>query len=86
MTAHETKTFRSGNSVAVRLPKELGFEAGIKVQIEAKGTGLVIRPFSEPASARQRLEDFIRDLKAIGRPGIIEEREPIEAPDRPGLY
>lgn len=88
MGVHETRTFKSGNSEAVRLPKELAFGPGTPVTIERTGDTLTIRPSSEedPDEARRRMARLLADLRAIGRPGELQEREPIEFPDRPGLY
>ncbi len=86
MGAIETKTFKSGNSVAVRLPKELGFETDMAVTIERNGDALTIRPAFDPAEEKRKLMEFVAELERLPAPGEIEEREPIEFPDRPGLY
>ena len=40
-----TRVFKSGNSLAVRIPKELGFvDAAQDVEIERVGNSLVVRP------------------------------------------
>lgn len=40
-----TRVFKSGNSLAVRIPKELGFVDGAQdVEIERVGNTLVLRP------------------------------------------
>ena len=38
------KVFKSGNSAALRLPKELGFEPGEELHATVEGDSLVIRP------------------------------------------
>jgi len=38
------KIFKSGNSLALRLPKELGASAGEEVEIDAQGDRWIIRP------------------------------------------
>lgn len=90
MTAHETKTFKSGNSVAVRLPKEFGFAAGTPVRLEREGANVIVRPAAveDAEVARRKLRQLVADLRSIGRPGEIQDREEtrIEFPDRPGLY
>lgn len=86
MSAIETKTFKSGNSVAIRLPKELGFGADIAVTIERVGNGLKIVPMIDPAEEKRQLDQLVAALRAIGPVGEIEPREPIDFPDRPGLY
>lgn len=88
MGAHHTKTFQSGNSVAVRLPKELGIAPGTFVTIEREGREIVITPAAEetPEELRARMLRLIARLDEIGRPGVVEERDPDIFPDRPGLY
>lgn len=40
-----TRTFKSGNSLAVRIPKELAFlRPAQDVEIERKGDNLIVRP------------------------------------------
>ncbi|WP_141243842.1 antitoxin [Sphingomonas lenta] len=87
MGVHETKTFKSGNSEAVRLPKEFAFGPGTPVRLERDGDAVVIRPVpvEDPEEARRTLKRLIADLNAIGRPGVVQKREPIEFPNRPGL-
>ncbi|MBV9370369.1 MAG: AbrB/MazE/SpoVT family DNA-binding domain-containing protein [Alphaproteobacteria bacterium] len=75
-----TKTFKSGNSVAVRLPKETGLEAGVDVEIETLGRGVVIRPRSQYSG-----RDLIEALVRLPKPRKVQERDPVEAPERPGL-
>ncbi len=81
----ESKTFKSGNSVAVHLPKELGFDADMPVAIERVGTTLTIRPLLDPAEEKRKVLELVDALLALGPVGEIEKREPIEFPDRPGL-
>lgn len=86
MGAHETKTFKSGNSVALRLPKALGVGPDERMVIEQNGDVLTVRRLKDPAEEKRKLLELVETLKAIGRPGEVEVREPIEFPDRPGLY
>ena len=39
-----TRTFRTGNSVAVRLPKSLGVEAGVEVTVREERGRYVVEP------------------------------------------
>lgn len=82
----KTKTFKSGNSVAVRLPKGLGFEADMPVTIEQVGQELRIKAALDPAEEKRKLRELVEALLAMPGPGEIEKRVPIEFPDRPGLY
>ncbi len=86
MGAHETRTFKSGNSEAVRLPQGIGFGVGVAVQIEREGDRIVITPARNPAEEKARLLALLADLEAIGTPPDgVQEREPFEFPERPGL-
>jgi len=81
-----TKTFKSGNSVAVRLPKGFAIDAGVEIELDKNGDVVTIRLARDVAKEKARLRKLLDDLAAIGPIGEIEEREPIEFPDRPGLY
>lgn len=39
-----TKVFRSGNSLAVRLPRDIAFDEGTEVEVRREGGNLVITP------------------------------------------
>lgn len=43
-----TRTFKSGNSVAVRLPKALGIEAGTEMRVREEHGKYVIEPVEQP--------------------------------------
>lgn len=79
MNAHTTKTFKSGNSEAVRLPKELGFGTGTEVEVVRQGDVVTIR------RKRMTNRELVEALRKLPKPGHIQEREPIEFPERPGL-
>lgn len=90
MAPYETTTFKSGKGVAMRLPEALGIAPGVRMTIEQSGNLLMVRPLKEavkdPAEEKRKLAKLIEDLQAIGPPpGEIQERDPIEFPDRPGL-
>lgn len=86
MSPIRSKTFKSGNSVAVRLPKEIGFVADMKVMIERNGDVVTIRPAYDAAEEKRKLLAMLADLQAIGAPqDSPQERDPFEFPDRPGL-
>lgn len=86
MGAHETKTFKSGNSVALRLPKALAIGPDERMVIEQKGDVLTIRRLKDPAEEKRKLLELVEALRALPRPDQVEKREEIEFPDRPGLY
>lgn len=81
----EGKTFKSGNSVAVRLPKIVGLGADVPIRIEYDSGTVTIRPIEDPAAGKQRVADLVAAIRALPKPPYIEKREPIEFPDRPGL-
>jgi antitoxin VapB len=43
-----TRTFKSGNSVAVRLPKTLGIEEGTEVRVREEQGRYVVEPVDAP--------------------------------------
>ena len=46
--AKTTRTFKSGNSVAVRLPKALGIEAGTEMRVREEQGRYVLEPVEKP--------------------------------------
>jgi antitoxin VapB len=65
-----TRIFRSGNSLAVRIPKELGFvNAGQDVEVERVGNTLVLRLVAQEtlADIGEILAMFSPDFMAEGR-------------------
>ncbi len=86
MGAHHTKTFKSGNSVALRLPKGLAIGPDEQMTIEQNGDVLTVRRFKDPAEEKRKLLKMLADLKSIGRPADgVQPRPEFEMPDRPGL-
>ncbi|MGZ8285550.1 MAG: hypothetical protein ACXW27_14605 [Allosphingosinicella sp.] len=82
----ETRTFKSGNSEAVRLPQGIGFGVGVAVRVERDGDRVVIFPARNPEEEKARLLALLADLEAIGSPPDgVQEREPFEFPERPRL-
>lgn len=80
-----TRTFKSGNSVAVRLPKGFAIPAGTEVEVNKAGDVVTIRMTHDEAEERRRMLEGLKALKALPKPPQIQKREPIEFPDRPGL-
>ena len=77
----ESRTFKSGNSVAVRLPKELAIDAGTEVVIRKDGNRLTITP-----KPKGTMAELVERLRAIGPPpGPKAKREKIIFPKRRGL-
>lgn len=86
MGVHETKTFKSGNSVALRLPKGLAIGPDERMLIEQDGDVLTVRRAVDPAEEKRKLLQMLDDLAAIGPPpGGVQPRDSFEFPERPGL-
>lgn len=45
-----------------------------------------VRRLKDPAEEKRKLLELVEALRALPRPDEVEKREPIEFPDRPGLY
>jgi antitoxin VapB len=85
----KTNAFKNGNSVAVRLPKELGVKAGEPLEVVRVGNDFKIRRLLDPAAERAKVVELVRRLRELGPVvGATDDREDtrIEFPDRPGLY
>ena len=81
-----TRTFQSGNSVAVRLPKGFAIPVGADVEMDKTGDTVTIRVTRDREEVRRQLRKLTADLEAIGTPpGGVQKRDPFEFPDRPGL-
>lgn len=74
-----TRTFRSGNSEAIRLPKDVAFGEDVELMIVRSGDVLTIYPATSSISA------MIERLKSLPTPPGIERRDDEELPERRGL-
>jgi antitoxin VapB len=77
MVTKTAKVFRSGNSQAVRIPKEFQIE-GTEVEIRRRGDTLILRPKRKSwASLLESLAKFSDDFAEGGReqPGSQERDE-----------
>jgi antitoxin VapB len=79
VTIADSKTFRIGDSEAVRLPKEVAFGRDVEVTIVRSEDVLAIYPKQPP------LRELIELLRTLPKPGGIEVRDEEEIPGRPGL-
>lgn len=68
MDVHEARTFRSGRSVALRLPGSLAVVAGERMLIEAEGDRLTVRRLPDRREIFRKLRALLPALEAIGRP------------------
>ena len=73
------RTFKSGNSEAVRLPKGLGFGVGVELVLERSGEVLTIK------RKRPSIAAMLDELEKLPKPSSIEVRDADIMPDRDGL-
>ena len=79
MTVAKTRTFRSGNSEAIRLPKDVAFGKDLELVVVRSGDVLTVYP------AATSIPEMIARLQALPVPPSIEERDDQELPERAGL-
>jgi antitoxin VapB len=79
MPTAKSRTFRSGNSEAVRLPREVGFGVDVPVTIVKSGDVMTIYP------TRPTVVEMIGRLMSLPDPEEIEVRDVEPLPERPGL-
>jgi antitoxin VapB len=79
MTIARTRTFRSGNSEALRLPKDVAFGADVELVLVRSGDVLTVYP------AAMTLPEMAARLAALPSPRSVEVRDVDDLPDRPSL-
>ena len=79
MTIARTRTFKSGNSEAIRLPKNVAFGEGVELLVVRSGDVLTVYP------AALSVPDMIARLNELPAPPVIETRDEDEIPERVGL-
>jgi antitoxin VapB len=77
MIEADSKTFKSGNSEAIRLPKEVAFGLNVEVTIRKEGDTLTIRPKS-----KKTVSELIEALRKLPKPKRKMKRVRIEFPKR----
>lgn len=82
----KSSSFKSGNSVALRLPKALGVKPGEQFELVRRGGVIEIHPAVDIAKEKAELSELVRILRKLGPRKNPVLRDPIEFPDRPGLY
>jgi antitoxin VapB len=75
-----TKTFQSGNSEAIRLPKEVAFGVGTEVIIETSGKTL--RIYKAP---KLTIQELVARLRVMPKPTEVQDLDREEIPEREGL-
>lgn len=71
-----TRVFKSGNSLAVRMPAEISYEEGTELTITRSGDVVILVP------KRPSMQETLAALRALPRVPAIEDDERIELPDR----
>ena len=79
MPIARTRTFKSGNSEAVRLPRDVAYGDGVELVIVRSGDVMTIYP------ATMSIPLMIERLQALPAPSAIEQRDVEELPERDGL-
>ena len=77
--SHRTKIFRSGNSEAVRIPRDMAFGEGTDVILVRSGDSLTIFP-----APRLSMADLSERLSELPVPDEVEVRDAEMFPDRGG--
>lgn len=78
MTTARTRAFKSGNSIAVRLPKEVAFEEGTELVVIKSGDVMTIYPEKKTGKSIAALID---ELGKLPRPTSVEVRDTEEIPE-----
>ena len=79
MPRARSRTFRSGNSEAVRLPKDVAFGEDVELIIVRSGDVVTMYP------ATSTISEMIARLRALPAPPEVERRDVDELPEPPGL-
>lgn len=79
MTIARTRTFRSGNSEAIRLPKDVAFGNDQELVIVRSGDVMTIYPAAASVSS------MIERLRSLPAPRSVEQRDAQELPERRNL-
>jgi antitoxin VapB len=76
MTTTRSKTFRSGNSEAVRLPRDVAYGEDVELVIVRAGDVLTMYP------AKLTVQEMIARLRSLPKPPHVEQRDVEEIPER----
>lgn len=79
MPMARSRTFRSGNSEALRLPRDVAYGEDVELVIVRSGDVLTVYP------AAMSLAAMAARLRELPAPPYVEERDVDELPERPGL-
>jgi antitoxin VapB len=76
MSIYRSKTFTSGNSQAIQLPKEIAYGDDVELIIVRSGEVITIYPVA------YSLEEMVARLESLPRPPTIEPRDVNALPER----
>ena len=79
MTVARVRTFKSGNSEAVRLPKDIAFGEHVELIAVRSGDVLTLYP------ATMSVAEMVKRLASLPAPPSIEKRDDMALPERVGL-
>ncbi|MFN9201666.1 MAG: AbrB/MazE/SpoVT family DNA-binding domain-containing protein [Gemmatimonas sp.] len=79
MSVARSRTFRSGNSEAIRLPKDVAFGPDVELVLVRSGDVLTVYPTS------LSIPDMVARLLDLPVPPTVERRDVSEIPERHGL-
>ena len=79
MSVARSRTFRSGNSEAIRLPKDVAFGPDVELVLVRSGDVLTVYPTS------LSIPDMVARLRDWPVPPTVERRDETEIPERHGL-
>jgi len=79
MATTTSRTFKNGNSEAVRPPRDMAFGADVELTLVRSGEVLTVYP------ARTSPADLVARLAALPRPASVEVRDEEPLDGRPGL-
>ena len=80
MTKYRAKTFKSGNSVALRLPKGLGVEEGREMTVREEQGRYIVEPVDAP---KKKIDLSFLNGRALGLKLLSPEEREIDP--TPGL-
>ncbi|CAN5855751.1 AbrB/MazE/SpoVT family DNA-binding domain-containing protein [soil metagenome] len=79
MTVARSRTFKSGNSEAIRLPRDVAFGPDVELVIVRSGDVMTIYPAATSMAA------MIERLRSLPVPPTVETRDDEPLPERPRL-
>ena len=79
MPIARTRTFKSGNSEAIRLPKDVAFGEDTELVVVRSGDVMTIYP------AATSIPTMIKRLRSLPTPPAIEQRDNEDLPERSRL-